>query len=71
MPIAIAATNEIATQVIAMRRDSLILAGLSMDMKRTRMCGMPKYPKPHAMHEARPIRLTAFPVAALVKSDCK
>ena len=41
-PITVAAPREIATQVIAMRREPFTSAGLLMDMNRTRMCGMPK-----------------------------
>ena len=41
-PIAVAAPNEMKTHVMAIRRDPLTSAGFSIDMKRTRMWGMPK-----------------------------
>ena len=59
------------TQVIAMRREPLTSCGRSMDMKRTRMCGMPKYPRPQASDETSPTKPTALPVDAFVKTDCR
>ena len=41
-PMTTAAPSEMVTQLIAMRREPFTSAGLSMDMKRTRMWGMPK-----------------------------
>lgn len=42
------------THTIATIEDFLIMEGFSMDMKRTRICGIPKYPSPHP----RPLRMS-------------
>ena len=51
MPMHTATVMEITTHTAAMRRDSFSSFSSRMAMKRTRMWGMPKYPRPQASME--------------------
>ncbi len=51
MPMNTATPMEITTQVPAMRRERVSSFSSRMAMKRTRMWGMPKYPRPQAIME--------------------
>ena len=48
MPIKIAAAMEITTHVLAIRLDNLTFSGSSIAINLNKICGMPKYPSPHA-----------------------
>ena len=50
-PMMMATAMEITTQEVATRRESFSFFSSSMAMKRTRMWGMPKYPRPQANRE--------------------
>ena len=51
MPMHTATVMEMTTHTEAMRRDSFSSSSFRMAMKRTRMWGMPKYPRPQASME--------------------
>lgn len=54
------------THTIATIEDFLIMEGFSMDMKRTRICGIPKYPSPHP----RPLRMSCQLVIENTAAEC-
>jgi hypothetical protein len=49
-----------------MRRPAFACCGVSRAMKRTMMCGCPKYPSPHAAAETTPITEVDAPHSAHV-----
>ena len=65
IPIKIATHMEISTHTVAIRRERVSFFSSSIAMKRSRMCGMPKYPRPHARVDTMVSRLygAAVPVA--------
>ena len=49
MPINTATAMEITTHTDATLRESFSLLSSSIAIKRSRICGIPKYPSPHAI----------------------
>ena len=49
IPISTATAREMTTHPVATLLDSFNFSSSSMAIKRSRICGMPKYPRPHAI----------------------
>ena len=57
IPMKMATAMEITTQTEAILLEIVSSFSLRMPMKRSRICGIPKYPRPQAMVEATLSRL--------------
>ena len=51
IPIKVATNNEITTQIVATLRDIVNFFASLIAIKRRRICGIPKYPRPQAKVE--------------------